>query len=115
MEINQGDVYWIDLGEPSGSEPGYRRPFVIIQNNVFNQSNIQTTVVCALTTNLDRGEAPGNVLLNAGEANLPQRSVANVSQLFTVDRRDLEDYIGTLDESRIRNILKGISLVLEPR
>ena len=94
MVINQGDVFWIDLGEPSGSAPGYRHPHVIIQNNLFNRSRINTVVVCALTSNLKRAEAPGNVLLAKGESNLPKRSVVNVSQIFTVDKSDLVEKIG---------------------
>lgn len=113
--INQGDVFWIDLGEPSGSEPGYRHPHIVIQNNVFNRSRINTVVVCALTSNLDRAKAPGNVLLDKGEANLPKQSVVNVSQIFTVDKKDLEEKIGTLSHRRARQILDGIRLVIEPR
>ena len=67
--IRQGDVYWIELAEPAGSEPGYRHPHVVIQNDVFNQSRINTVMVCALTSNLKRATVPGNVLLDAGEAN----------------------------------------------
>lgn len=113
--INQGDVFWIDLDEPSGSEPAYRHPHVIVQNNVFNCSRIHTVVVCALTSNLRRAAAPGNILLEPGEANLPKQSVVNVSQIFTVDKGQLEDRIGTLSGSRVREILEGIKLVLEPR
>lgn len=113
--INQGDVFWIDLGEPSGSEPGYRHPHVVIQNNVFNRSRINTVVVCALTSNLRRAQAPGNVLLEKEEANLPKQSVVNVSHLFTVDKRDLDEKIGTLSHPRVRQILDGIRLVIEPR
>lgn len=94
--INQGDIYWIDFDEPSGSEPGYRHPHVVIQNNLFNRSLINTVVVCALTSNLKRANAPGNVLLNKGEANLPQKSVINISQVFTVNESDLSEKIGTL-------------------
>ena len=115
MVIRQGDVYWVDLGEPSGSEPGYRHPCVVVQNDVFNQSRIRTVVVCALTSNLKRAEAPGNVLLEKGEANLPKQSVVNVSQIFTVDKTQLGDYIGTLSPRRVRQILAGILLVLTPR
>jgi len=115
MVIRQGDVYWVDLGEPSGSEPGYRHPCVVVQNDVFNQSRIRTVVVCALTSNLKRAEAPGNVLLEKGEANLPKQSVVNVSQIFTVDKNQLGDYIGTLSPRRVRQILAGIWLVLTPR
>jgi mRNA interferase MazF len=115
MVINQGDVFWVDLGEPSGSEPGFRHPHVVIQNNVFNRSRINTAVVCALTSNLRRAEAPGNVLLENGEANLSKQSVVNVSQIFTVDKRDLEEKIGTLSRRRVRQILDGVRLVIEPR
>jgi mRNA interferase MazF len=115
MVIYQGDVFWIDLEEPSGSESGYRRPFVVIQNNVFNRSRINTVVVCALTSNLRRAQAPGNVLLKEDEANLPKQSVVNISQIFTVDKRDLEEKIGTLSRRRVRQILDGIRLLTEPR
>ena len=115
MVINQGDVFWVDLGEPSGSEPGYRHPHVVVQNNVFNRSRIKMVVMCVLTTNLKRANAPGNVLLNEGEANLPNQSVVNVSQIFTVDKRDLDEKIGTLSYRRVRQILNGIRLVIEPR
>ena len=115
MVIDQGEVYWVDLGEPSGSEPGYRHPHVVIQNNVFNRSRINTVVVCALTSNLKRAEVPGNVLLEKGEANLPKQSVVNVSQIFTVDKEDLVERIGTLSRMRVGQILDGVPLLLEPR
>ncbi len=115
MVINQGDVYWVDLGEPSGSGPGYRHPHVVIQNNVFNRSRINTVVLCVLTSNLKRAEAPGNVLLEKGEANLPKQGVVNVPQIFTVDKGDLVERIGTLSRKRVRQILDGVGLVLEPR
>ena len=115
MVIHQGDVVWIDWEEPSGSEPGYRRPFVVIQNDVFNLSRINTVVVCALTSNLKRAQAPGNVLLEQGEANLPKPSVVNISQILTVDKRDIEEKIGALSPRRIRQILHGLRLLTEPR
>lgn len=115
MVINQGDIYWIDLGEPSGSAPGYLHPHVVVQNNVFNLSRINTVVVCALTSNLQRAVAPGNILLDEGEANLPRQSVVIVSQIFTVDKSDLGEYIGTLSKKRMRQILDGIKMLMEPR
>lgn len=115
MVINQGDIFWVDLDEPSGSEPGYHHPHVVIQNNVFNQSRISTVVVCTLTSNQRRASAPGNVLLEAGEADLPEQSVVNVSQIFTVDKRQLGEKIGTLSPHRVRQILDGVKLVIEPR
>lgn len=113
--IRQGEVYWIELGEPVGSGPGYRHPHVVIQNNVFNWSRINTVVVCALTSNLRRGEVPGNVVLEEGEGGLSKRSVAVVSQVFTVDKRQLGEYIGTLSSRRVRQIIEGVRLVMEPR
>ena len=115
MVINQGDVYWVDLDEPSGSGPGYRHPHVVIQNNIFNRSRINTVVMCVLTSNLERAKAPGNVLLEKGEANLSKQSVVNVSQIFTMDKGDLVERIGALSRKRVRQILDGVSLILEPR
>jgi mRNA interferase MazF len=115
MVINQGDIFWIDLGEPRGSSPGYLHPHVVIQNNLFNKSKIQTVVVCSLTSNLKRAEVPGNVLLPKGEANLPRSSVVNISQIFTVDKHDLIEKIGTLSNKRLKAILAGIHLLTDPR
>ncbi len=115
MVINQGDIYWVDLDEPSGSEPGYKHPHVVIQNNLFNRSQIRTVVVLPLTSNLRRADAPGNILLKKDEANLPKQSVVNVSQVFTVDKSQLDEYIGTVSSKRVREILNGVRLVIEPR
>jgi mRNA interferase MazF len=115
MVIKQGDIFGVTLSEPSGSEPGCRHPYVVIQNNLFNKSRINTVVVCSLTSNLKRAQAPGNVLLAPGEANLPKQSVVNVSQMYTVDKQDLSAKIGTLASHRVREILDGIRLLLEPR
>ena len=113
--INQGDIFWVDLKEPSGSEPGYRHPHVVIQNNLFNRSLINTVVVCSLTSNLKRAKAPGNVLLTKGEANLPKKSVVNISQIFTVNKSDLSEKIGALSWERFNQVLEGIRLLTEPR
>jgi len=115
MVINQGDIYWVDLGEPSGSEPGFTHPNVVIQNNMFNHSNVNTVIVCGLTTNLKRATVPGNLLLEPSEAGLPKQSVVIVSQVFTVDKSHLRDYIGTLSKRRVRQILDGLRLITEPR
>jgi len=115
VEISQGDVFWIELDEPEASEPGYRHPYVVVQNDLFNRSRIRTIVVCALTSNLKRAAAPGNVLLAPNEANLPKQSVVNVSQIYTVDKTQLDEKIGTLSAERVGQILDGIKLVLEPR
>ena len=113
--IRQGDFYWIEFEEPEGSEPGYKHPHVVVQNNLFNHSRINTVLVCPLTSNLKRALSPGNVLLDKREANLPKSSVVNVSQIFTVDKSQLGDYIGTLSSEHLRQVLNGIKLLLEPR
>lgn len=105
----------MDFGEPGGSEPGYRLPAVVVQNDVFNASNIRTVVVCSLTSNLRHAEAPGNMLLVPGEANLREQSVVNVSQVFTLDKRDLLEKVGSLSGERIREVVSGINVLLEPR
>lgn len=115
MEIKQGDVFRFDAGEPRGSSPAYSRPVVVIQNNVFNHSPIGTVLVCALTTNLRRAKAPGNVLLAETEADLPKQSVVVVSQILTIDKSELIDKIGVLAKERIGEILEGIKLLTEPR
>ena len=115
MVINQGDVFWINLGIPKGSEPGYKHPHVVIQNDIFNKSRIKTVVVCAITSNLVRAESPGNVFLEKGEANLPKQSVVNITQIFTVDKSRLVDKIGRLPLWRVRQILDGINLLTEPQ
>lgn len=85
---------------------------MVVQSNDFNDSDVKTVVICCLTTNLSRGNSPGNVLLNPGEGGLPEQSVANVSQIITMDVRDLEDKRGALDYVRMRDVVAGIELVL---
>jgi len=115
MEIRQGDIFWVDLGEPNGSGPGYRHPYVIIQNDLFNSSKINTVIGIALTTNTARAAIPGNVLLKKGEANLAKSSVVNVSQIMTIDKADLGDKIGRVSKTRINEILAGLQLITQPR
>ena len=115
MVIKQGEVYWVDLGEPSGSAPGYRHPHVVIQNNLFNSSNINTVVMCALTSNLKRGLSPGNVVLKKGEANLSKKSVINITQIYTVDKKDLFEKIGKVSNEKLQETLDGVQLLTEPR
>lgn len=114
MVVNQGDIHWIHLRPPIGSEPGYRHPCVVVQNDLYNHSRIQTVVVCMLTSNVRRSSFPGNVLLAPGEGNLDRQSVVNVTQIVTVDRAQLGDYIGSLSPKRVRQILDGIQSMLEP-
>ncbi len=114
MVIHQGDIYWVDLKYPRGSEPAYRRPMVVVQNDMFNHSALHTVIVAALTTNTARGAAPGNVTVRKGEANLPHRSVVNVTQVSTLDKSELMEFIGRLTNQRIEQILQGIALVIAP-
>jgi mRNA interferase MazF len=90
-------------------------PYVIVQNNLFNKSRINSVVVCELTSNLKRAAAPGNVLLKQGEGNLPKRSAVNVSRVHTVLKEDLVEKIGSLSIARLCQVLAGIDLVLKPR
>lgn len=115
MNIQQGDIFWVDLGEPVGSEPAFRRPYVVIQNNVFNASRLNTVVLCALTSNLERAKAPGNVLLRKGEGGLPKDSVANITQVITVDKADLVEKIGSLSLTKVNHIVEGVKLLIVPR
>jgi mRNA interferase MazF len=111
MVVNQGDLYWVSLEDPNQSEPGSPHPHVVIQANVINRSRIHTVVVCALTTNLKRAKAPGNVLLEIGEANLSRQSVVVVSQVSTVNKTQLGEYIGSLTEERVNQILAGMQFL----
>lgn len=114
MVVNQGDVFWVDFAEPSGSGPAYTHPSVVIQNNLYNHSNLNTVIVCSLTSNTKRAATPGNVLLELGEANLPKASVVLVSQIYTVDKTQLQEFIGTLSKKRVRQILDGVNIMTEP-
>ena len=110
--IAQGEVWWADLAEPAGSERGYRRPVVVVQGDAFNASSLRTVVCVAITSNVKWAEAPGNVLLSARAAGLSKPSVANVSQLVTVDRSALAERAGRLSASNLELVLAGIDVVL---
>jgi mRNA interferase MazF len=112
--IAQGEVHWIDFGPPSGSEPAKRRPVVVIQNDAYNASRINTVVVAAITSNLRLGQAFGNVNLRKGEAGLRKKSVVNVSQIITVDRKRLTGRIGKLSRRRMGEVLQGLYGLLRP-
>ena len=107
MIINQGDIYWVPLQEPNGSEQGITHPHVVIQDDSMNHR----LVICALTTNIKRANIPGNVLLDVGEANLPKQSIVVVSQVSTVEKAQLGEYIGSLTKERIDQILSGMRFV----
>jgi mRNA interferase MazF len=110
--ISQGEIWWTDLGEPTGSGPGYRRPVVVIQCDALNQSKVGTVVCVPLTSNLKWADAPGNVLLSAEWTGLPKDSVANVSLIVAVDKRQLTECVGKLPRRHIELVLNGIDVVL---
>ncbi|MBI4637489.1 MAG: type II toxin-antitoxin system PemK/MazF family toxin [Candidatus Rokubacteria bacterium] len=112
MVITQGDVCWADLPAPTGSEPGFQRPVVVVQGDAFNRSRIATVVCVSLTSNLRWAGAPGNVLLRARDTGLTKDSVANVSQVVTVDRSVLSAPAGRLSRAQVAMILGGIDMVL---
>jgi mRNA interferase MazF len=112
MVIAQGEVWWADLPEPSGSEPGFRRPVVVVQSDAFNRSRISTTVCVPLTSTLRWADAPGNVLLEKRITGLPKDSVANVSQIVSLDRAWLTARVGKLSRAKLDLVLTGIDVVL---
>ena len=112
MVIERGEIWWADLGEPRGSSPGFHRPIVIIQSDFFNKTAINTLIVAITTTNLRLAKMPGNVLLSQRSSGLKEESVVNISQLFTIDRSDLLEFVGTLSERKMEQIDEGLRLVL---
>jgi mRNA interferase MazF len=112
MVISQGDVFWVDLGAPVGSTPGYRRPVLVVQGDSFNRSRIATVVCVPLTTNLRLADMPGNVELSARDTGLPKDSVANVSQPVTLDRLQLVEAVGAVPDSKLELVLYGLDVVL---
>jgi len=110
--VERGQVWWADLDEPAGSAPGFRRPLLIVQNDSFNRSRLRTLIGVVLTSNLRLVEAPGNVLIPARSSGLPKDSVANVSQIITVDRDFLGEPAGRIRGQLLKDIENGLRLVL---
>jgi len=110
--MERGEVWWAQLPDPIASEPGFRRPVLIIQSNAFNRSRIRTVITIVLTSNLRLAEAPGNVIVPASESDLPKDSVANVSQVITLDRTFLTEKCSRLSSQLIKSIDEGLRLVL---
>jgi len=110
--VYRGEIWWASLPEPTGSEPGYRRPVLIVQDNAFNQSLIQTVIVVVITSNLDLAQAPGNVLLPRKATGLPRDSVVNVSQVVTIDKAFLSERVGSLSDEIQEAVDQGLRLVL---
>lgn len=112
MVISQGEVWWADLPVPVGSAPGFRRPVIVIQGDAFNRSRIATIVCIPLTSNLRRADVPGNVLLAPNVTNLPVDSVANASQIITLDKEQLSERVGKLSRAKLELILAALDAVL---
>ena len=110
--MERGDIWWAQLPDPIASEPGFRRPVVIVQSNAFNRSRIRTAIAVVVTSNLRLADAPGNVLLSASESGLPKDSVVNVSQVITLDREFLTEKCGRVPARLLRTIDEGLRLVL---
>ena len=110
--MKRGEVWWADLPEPSASEPGFRRPVLILQSDDFNRSRINTVVAAAITSNTKLAAAPGNVTLSKRSVNLGRESVVNVSQIVTLDKSFLTERVGRLRGAKLREVEEGVRLVL---
>jgi len=110
--MNRGEIWWADLDEPRASEPGYRHPVIIIQDDAFNASQINTIIAVMITSNLSMARMPGNILLEKAESGLPKDSVANVSQIVTVDKSYLKERIGVLRPAILRKLNASLMTVL---
>lgn len=111
--MQRGEIWWADLPDPQGSGTGYRRPVLIIQAGAFTRSRIATVIVVAVTSNLRLATAPGNVFVAAAESGLPQDSVVNVSQIVTLDKTVLDEYVGHLTTRTLTKVEEGLRLVLD--
>ncbi len=112
MTISQGDVCWAELAEPKGSGPGFRRPVLVVQGDALNRSRLATVVCVALTSNMKWAGAPGNVALAAATTGLPKDSVANLSQIVSLDKGELSERVGKLSKAKLELVLAGIDVVL---
>lgn len=110
--MKRGEVWWASLADPTGSGPGFRRPVLVVQKDAFNESHIATTVVVVITGNLHLAEAPGNIFLPKKSTGLPKDSVANVSQIITIDKRFLTKRISNLPRPLYEKVEAGLELVL---
>ena len=110
--MRRGEIWWASLPNPQGSGPGFRRPVVVVQDDPFNESRINTVVVAAVSSNLRLSEAPGNVLLNEDESKLPRDSVINVSQILTLDKSFLTEQVSVLRPDVMASVDAGLKLVL---
>ncbi len=112
VDVRQGDVWWAELPDATGSAPGFRRPVVVVQSDALNRSRLRTAVCVPLTSNTNWANAPGNVLLAMDDTGLPKPSVANPSQILALDRSLLTEHAGVLPERKLLQVLQGIALIL---
>ena len=113
MVIRSGSIYWVDFSPGKGSEPMGRRPGLVIQNDVLNDSNLNTVIMLAITSTLKFGDLPGNIILQKGEANMSKRCVINVTQIKSVDKKSIKENIGALSEKRMAEVYQGLKLVMD--
>ncbi len=109
----KGEIRWANLPDPRRSEPGYVRPVLIIQSDIFNKSNIQTIICAVITTNTKLAKAPGNLLLRKFDSHLPKESVINISQLITIDKTYLKGLVGTLNKRIMKKVDEGLKIVFD--
>ena len=111
--IARGEIWWVELPAPTGSGPGKRGPVLVVSADPFNLSRIGTVVAVAISSNVDLAAAPGNVAVPAGRSGLPKDSVVNVSQIVTLDKRQLAERVGSLDHDTLAQIDAGLRIVLD--
>ena len=112
MVIRKGAIYWVDFSPGKGSEPIGRRPGLVIQNDILNDSKLNTVIMLAITSTMKFGELPGNVILRKGEASLPKKCVVNTTQIKSVDKKSIKEKLGTLSKRRMDEVREGLKLVL---
>jgi mRNA interferase MazF len=112
MVIRKGAIYWVDFSPGKGSEPIGRRPGLVVQNDILNDSNLNTVIMLAITSTMKFGELPGNVVLRKGEANVPKKCVINVTQIKSVDKKSIREKIGTLSRRKMAEVHAGLKLVM---
>jgi len=112
MVIRKGSIYWVDFSPGKGSEPVGRKPGLVIQNDILNDSNLNTVIMLAITSTMRFGELPGNVVLRKGEANLPKKCVVNVTQIKSVDKTSIKEKVGTLSKKKMDEVQEGLKLVM---
>ena len=112
MVIRKGSIYWVDFSPGKGSEPIGRRPGLVVQNDILNDSNLNTVIILAITSTMKFGELPGNVVLKKGEANVLKKCVINVTQIKSVDKKSIKEKIGTLPKKRIDEVHEGLKLIM---